>query len=528
MTSRILIVDDEVGMQIALREVLQRQGYRLTVASDAMEALGKLESETFDLILTDVRMPEMTGLELLERVRARWPETDVLVMTAYGTIEDAVDAMKKGAADYLLKPFSSETVEEIVTRLLERRKKSCIEPPEPLEKGAKGSGGAQGSGRLQEPIAASESMQQLMALSREVADSTATILIQGESGTGKEVLARYIHHHSGRRSSNFVALNCAALPEGLLESELFGHEKGAFTGAVLARKGKFELANHGTLLLDEISEMALSLQAKLLRALQEREIDPIGSQRPVPLNVRVIATTNRNLADFTESGHFREDLYYRLQVIMLEIPPLRERREDILPLSDFFVRRLCRINRRPRKRIGNAMRRYLLERSWRGNVRELENFLERAVLLCKSDEITPDNVFLDGEYLRTPTFVKPRDLGETRAAGVGNREGESSSLPFRSGAAESRAPLRPSPISPQYGQTDRAGRPILAAGELVTLEEMERRLILKTLQEVNGNRTRAADLLGVSVRTIRNKLNLYGIGGPGSELKSSLSPAASP
>lgn len=530
--ARILVVDDEIGMQIALREVLQRMGHEVTVAGDAFVALERLEAAgPFDLILTDVRMPEMSGLELLERVRTRWQGTPVLVMTAHGTIEDAVGAMKQGAVDYLLKPFSTETVEEIVTRELARR---ATRPGETTlaESDDDDSSQAPSGDNSRQPIFASDSFRQILALAREVADSTATVLIQGESGTGKEVVARYIHQHSGRQNGTFVALNCAALPEGLLESELFGHEKGAFTGAILARKGKFELAHRGTLLLDEVSEMPLVLQAKLLRALQEREIDPIGSQRPVALDVRVIATTNRDLDRFVAEGNFREDLYYRLQVITLCLPPLRERRDDILPLAEFFVRRICRVNRRPRKRLGAAMRQFLFEQPWRGNVRELENFLERAVLLCKTDEISPDNIFLGRPlapamrpFASGPaspantacaqtavrTMREPAHFGA--AAGAQPYSGAVAGTPAHSGAVAGSLPaLAAGPIPPNYGRTDGLYPLGISAGEIVTLEEMERRLILKTLDEVGGNRTRAADLLGVSVRTIRNKLNLYGLG----------------
>ncbi|HNY27613.1 MAG TPA: sigma-54 dependent transcriptional regulator [Candidatus Sumerlaeota bacterium] len=498
MTPRILIVDDEVGMQIALREVLQRQGYDVTVAKDGLAALNCLEAERFDLLLSDVRMPEMTGMELLERVRVRWPQMPALIMTAYGTIEDAVDAMKKGAVDYLLKPFSSEAVEEVVAKHLQIGRETAtlasLSPEDPAE------ADDARTGEGVDPIAISLRMRQVLALAREVADSTATVLIQGESGTGKEVLARYIHRYSGRSRGPFVALNCAALPEGLLESELFGHEKGSFTGAVLSRKGKFELANHGTLLLDEVSEMALPLQAKLLRALQEREIDPIGSQRPISLDVRVIATTNRNLTEFVEKGNFREDLYYRLQVISIEIPPLRDRPEDILPLAEFFVRRLCRVNRRPRKHLSEAMQAHLLERPWRGNVRELENFLERAVLLCKSDEITPDNIFLQAGFQPVPVSM---------------------GLPAR--PAQKEAVIREvqsAPTTEASAEGEESLESLFPGEEIITLEEMEKRLILRTLDRVNGNRTRAADLLGVSVRTIRNKLNLYGLGADSQEPQS--------
>jgi DNA-binding NtrC family response regulator len=498
MKARVLVVDDEIGMQVALREVLQRLGHEARIAPDALTALSLLENESFDLVLSDVRMPEMSGLELLGRIRPRWPDLPVLIMTAYGTIEDAVDAMKSGAADYLLKPFSSETLEQIVNQQM-RRRKEVEESVETLGVEDEAMGGPLASGG---PIAASARSLQVLGMAAEVADSKATILIQGESGTGKEVVARYIHLRSGRSARPFIALNCAALPEGLLESELFGHEKGAFTGAVLARKGKFELANHGTLLLDEVSEMPLSLQSKLLRVLQEREIDPLGSQRSIPLDVRVIATTNRDLAAHVEEGSFREDLFYRLQVIVIEVPPLRERREDILPLAEYFVRRHCRMNRRPRKRLGASMRRHLLDRPWRGNVRELENFLERAVLLCKDEEISPEKLFLD-------TVSRVRQL--------------SPELPDLADSADSRRD-RAAEFSAEKSRADLAparepGLELIAPGEQVTLEEMERRLILRTLDQVGGNRTRAADLLGISVRTIRNKLNQYGAGAEESPLR---------
>jgi DNA-binding NtrC family response regulator len=479
MTARILVVDDEVGMQIALREVLQRQNHIVTIAGDGMAALNYLETQTFDLVLSDVRMPEVTGIELLERVRTRRPELPVVIMTAFGTIEDAVEAMKKGASDYLLKPFSSEAIESVVNGILRQRgeKRPEEDSTEVSDEAIEVSSA--------NPIAISPRMREILDVAREVADSVATVLIQGESGTGKEVLARYIHHYSGRTDRSFVAINCAALPEGLLESELFGHEKGAFTGAVIARKGKFELANRGTLLLDEVSEMPLVLQAKLLRALQEREVDPIGAQRPVPLDVRVIATTNRDLASYVNEGNFREDLFYRLQVIAIEIPPLRERYEDILPLAEYFLRRHCRMNRRPRKRLSVAMKDYMVEQDWPGNVRQLENFIERAVLLCREEEIRPDNVHMFSS-VAAPMMLPRNDRLEVSTAMGG---GETYS-----------------------GETleDRAGPVLSYPQDHVTLEEMEKRMILQTLQKVGGNRTRAADMLGVSVRTIRNKLNQYG------------------
>jgi two-component system response regulator FlrC len=494
MLARILVVDDEEGMRVALREVLSRLKYEVETAEDALAALERLDQSNFDMVITDVRMPEMSGIELLDRLRGRERRPLALVMTAFGTIEDAVEAMKKGAADYLLKPFSSETIEKTVHRLLSQNRAEAAEAVEGEE--VEDSGIRTGGGVT--PIASSLGMRRVLDLGRQVADSTATILIQGESGTGKEVVAHFLHHHSGRRERPFVAVNCAALPENLLESELFGHEKGAFTGAIQARKGKFELANHGTILLDEISEMPLPLQAKLLRVLQEREIDPIGAQRPMALDVRVMATTNRNLANYVREGKFREDLFYRLQVITLELPPLRERREDIIPLGEYFVRRHCRMNKRPRKRLGQAMREYLLNQNWRGNVRELENFLERAVLLCQHEEISPDRIYLDrgGHGFGMPARLEiPIPVVDKVESEPGeHRQNVGALIPAHVASGEMNGSL--------------AG--ICGPSELVTLEEMERRLILRTLDQVNGNRTRAADLLGVSVRTIRNKLHLYG------------------
>jgi DNA-binding NtrC family response regulator len=464
--SRVLIVDDEEGMQTALREVLSRRSIRVDCAGDGESALELIDRTGYSLVLSDVRMPGITGLQLLEKARARRPEMPFVMMTAYGSIEDAVEAMKMGARDYLIKPFSFETVEAVVGGILEG--------PGPGGETSRPAAGKPGNGGSKpRMVAVDVSMKRLLGIVEEIADGTATVLIQGESGVGKEVLAREIHRRGGRREKPFVAVNCAALPEGLLESELFGHEKGSFTGAILTRKGKFEQANEGMLLLDEISEMPLSLQAKLLRVLQEREIEPIGSARPVPLDIRVVATTNRSLSDWVKEGRFREDLFYRLNVITLSIPPLRERAEDILPLAEMFLEKHCRGNNRPRKRMSADLQRYLLEQPWRGNVRELENFIERAVLLCREEEISVETLFLDGGALGRLGDMG-QDLGDWAA-----RRGNGSSL----------------------------------ADQCVTLEEMEKRMILKTLDRVGGNRTRAAEQLGVSVRTVRNKLHQYGLQG---------------
>ncbi len=467
---RVLIVDDEDGMRIALREVLSRQSIEIDLARDGQEALEKLRASRFSLVLSDVRMPGLTGMELLAAAAQLEAAPPFVMMTAYGTIEDAVEAMKNGAVDYLVKPFSFETVESVVKKAL-LRGRAAPEPPEDDKSRGR-------AGRKRGMIARDAAMKRMLAMAGEIADGKSTVLIQGESGVGKEILAREIHDRSPRRDRAFVAVNCAALPEGLLESELFGHEKGSFTGAMLSRKGKFEQANGGTILLDEISEMPLNLQAKLLRVLQEHEIEPIGAAKPISLDIRVIATTNRNLAEWVREGHFREDLYYRLNVIAFHIPPLRERRDDILPLAEFLLEKHCQRNGRPLKRISPALRDYLLRQPWRGNVRELENFIERAVQLCRGEEIEPDGLYLPGARI---------DAAAPPAAAA---------QPIFDGA--------PSAAS---AESDGAAWP----DEPVTLEEMERRMIIQTLERVAGNRTRAAEQLGVSVRTIRNKINQYGL-----------------
>jgi len=473
--SRVLVVDDEEGMQMALREVLSRRSIRVDCASDGAKALELLEKAPYSLVLSDVRMPGMTGMELLSKAAACRPGTAFVMMTAYGSIEDAVEAMKMGARDYLIKPFSFETVESVVAGVLDGAAADPTEAgvsssrPRPFQ--AWGSNEAPLSRKGM--IAVDGSSRRLLALVDEIADGMATVLIQGESGVGKEVLAREIHRRSPRRQGPFVAVNCAALPEGLLESELFGHEKGSFTGAILTRKGKFEQANGGTLMLDEISEMPLNLQAKLLRVLQEHEIEPIGSARPVPLDIRVIATTNRPLGEWVKDGRFREDLFYRLNVISLAIAPLRERRDDTLPLAEYLLEKHCRRNGRPLKKISPELRSYLLSQDWPGNVRELENFIERAVLLCRDLEVRPDNIYLPGQA------VAPE-----------GRAQQCADDPRLSAASEA-----------------------ILGDEPLTLEEVEKRMIIQTLERVGGNRTRAAEQLGVSVRTVRNKLHQYGLQG---------------
>ncbi len=433
---RVLLVEDEREMQKALGAVLERFGLRVSTAEDGLHAMAKFRQDLYDLVIADVKMPRMSGMELLKEIKKIAPRTPVVLLTAYGTIEGAVNAMKEGAFDYIEKPFSPEVLEEVVRRALASRAEAL---------------------RGQRPIIAQDpKMLELLEVARTVASSPAPVLITGESGTGKELLARYIHEQSPRKDRPFVAVNCAALPEGLLETELFGHERGSFTGAVAQKKGKFELAHRGTLLLDEVSEMPLSLQAKILRALQEGEIDRVGGIKPVAVDVRVIATSNRDLVEEVRRGRFREDLFFRLNVIPLHIPPLRERKEDIPLLASYFLERYADLNGKAVKDLAPETLDLLMDYSWPGNVRELENVIHRAVLLAKGEVLEPKDLVIE----------------------------------------EGLSPRAPHPVRPG-----------------TSLKEMERWLILETLKKVGGNRTKAAQLLGVSVRTIRNKLKEYRISG---------------
>ncbi len=443
----ILVVDDEAEMRAALCHVLNRIGYGVTGVSNGFEALEKIQTQDFSMVITDMKMPEMSGMQVLEEVKRVSFRTPVIMITAYGTINNAVEAMKAGASDYIIKPFSSEVLEVTVRKVFE------------AEKGRLNASDKNGFSRTETQdkkiITRDKAMLKVLDLAGNVAPSNSTILILGESGTGKEMLAAYIHQKSGRRDHAYVAVNCAALPENLAESELFGYEKGAFTGASHKKPGKFELAKNGTIVLDEISEMPISLQAKLLRALQEKKIDRIGGTRPVSIDARVIAISNVDLKKAVKEGRFREDLYYRINVIPFHVPPLRERKADIPLLTNYFLKKYCSLNRKKMMRIPEETLSLLLRREWKGNVRELENVIERAVLLGNGDLLRPD--FLFGEE----TSVNPAQ-----------------DLPLKAG---------------------------------ISVKEMEKGLIFKTLEEVNNNRTHAARLLGISIRTLRNKLKEYSL-----------------
>jgi DNA-binding NtrC family response regulator len=443
----ILIVDDESEMRSALCHALTRSGFSVESAADGTEALLKLKKTSISLVITDLKMPEMSGMEVLGAAKKIVPGIPVIVITAYGSIHNAVEAMQAGAADYLLKPFSFETLETTVKKVLGNNN---------------GSDGRQISSAnlkiqpaIKTLVTQDPKLLNILELAKNVATSRSTILIQGESGTGKELLAAYVHEHSGFKEEPYVAVNCAALPDTLAESELFGHEKGAFTGAIGRKMGKFELAKYGTVVLDEISEMTLPLQAKLLRVLQEREIDRVGGSQPVAMNARVVAISNVDLKQAVSKGKFREDLYYRINVVPITIPPLRDRKGDIPLLVEHFIEKYCRLNNRDLVKISDAALARLVHHDWRGNIRELENTIERAILISNGTRLLPEHLFLD-------------------------------------------------PVD-----TANHSQPTLSLKSGMTVREMEKQLITQTLQEVRDNRTRAAELLGISIRTLRNKLKEY-------------------
>jgi DNA-binding NtrC family response regulator len=371
---RVLVVDDEVNIRRILQAAFDKAGYHTLIAENGDTALSTLKAEPVDCVLTDVTMPGIDGYELQREVHSHWPQVPVVIMTAYGTIPQAVQAIRDGAFEYITKPFDLDAVKKVVKAAL----KSAAEPSAPRAVGK----------ATKTFIAESPSMKEVYATIEQVADSRATVLITGESGTGKEVVARLIHDLSSRSGEAYVALSCAALPETLLESELFGYLKGAFTGADNDKPGRFETANGGTLFLDEIGDLPSPTQVKLLRVLQEREIERLGATRPTPIDVRLVTATNRDLGHAVEDGSFRLDLLYRLQVVELHLPPLRERREDVMPLAEHFLAKFAAENGRKLKQVSAEALESLLEYSWPGNVRELENMMERAVVLSgREDEV---------------------------------------------------------------------------------------------------------------------------------------------
>ena len=442
MAIKVLLVEDDRALREALADTLLLAGHDYRAVGSAEEALEAVEQESFSLVVSDVNMPGMDGHQLLGLLRVRQPQLPVLLMTAHGAVERAVDAMRQGAADYLVKPFEPKALIELVARHA-----LGVMPA------------ADGDG----PIAFEPASAQLLELAARVARSDSTVLISGESGTGKEVLARYIHQQSGRAKQPFIAINCAAIPDNMLEATLFGHEKGSFTGAIAAQAGKFEQADGGTILLDEISEMPLGLQAKLLRVLQEREVERVGARKPIQLDIRVVATTNRDLAGEVAAGRFREDLFYRLSVFPLAWRPLRERPADIVPLAERLLSKHVNKMKHAQARLSAEAKACLISYPWPGNVRELDNAIQRALILQQGGLIQPQDFCL--------------------AIGAG-------AAPMPS--------LVPAPVESVPAET--------AGGLGDDLRRREFQMIIDTLRAERGRRKEAAERLGISPRTLRYKL----------------------
>lgn len=448
---KILIVDDERGMLSLLDKVLSKEGYAIKTATDATGAFDMITSEDFDLIVSDIDMPRKDGIELLKEIKEYSEHLTVIMITAYATVESAITAMKFGAYDYITKPFQIDEIKLVIKKALERNQ--LISENKYLLhelKIGRDFSGVRGK---------SVSMQNAFELAKSVAVSNANVLIEGESGTGKELTARFIHYNSLRANKPFIVLNCSALSEGVLESELFGHEKGAFSGASSQRKGRFELANGGTIFIDEIGDVTPHAQIKLLRVIQEHELERVGGSHTIKLNVRILAATNKNLYDEVKKGHFREDLYYRLNVVSIEIPPLRNRKEDIPELSYYFLQKYALEMNKKVNDISKETLKLLMDYEWPGNVRELENVIERGVVLAHGDTLSP------------------QDLP------MGLRESDSNKLTIS---------------DKKKNLTD-------------MLDDLEAQLIQRTLLKCNYSQTKASKSLGIKRTTLRYKMEKYGL-----------------
>ncbi len=448
---RILVVDDEPNMRKVLSALLRGDGYEVVAASSGEEALKHFRAEQFHAVITDLKMPGMSGLAVLSEVACINSSIPVIVITAYGTVENAVEAMKRGAYDYVLKPFDNTEIRLTVRKALAVQEQSSKEAVSL----------SLGPGDKYQIIGSSAKMKEVYGTIKKVADSVATVLVLGESGTGKELVARAIHYSGKRKEKPFVRVSCAALPETLLESELFGYEKGAFTGATTRKPGRFELANRGTIFLDEVGDVSSATQAKLLRVLQEREFERLGGTETIAVDVRVIAATSTPLDTALEEASFREDLFYRLNVVSISLPPLRDRKEDIPELVGYFLRKFCKREAKPQKYLDPEALTTLIQYDWPGNIRQLENVIERMVVLEEAKTILPQHI---------PESV---------------RKGEAEEAPV--------------------------GQPSLKGALEETTARMEKEMIVNALTQTKGNRTKAAQLLGISRRTLQKKLKEYGL-----------------
>lgn len=454
LRDKILVVEDEKSMRAILQMFFENEGFNVSTASDGIEALSMIEEDIFDVIVTDIKMPKLDGMELLKKVKEISPATMVIMITAFGTKESAIEAMKIGAYDYINKPFNMDELRIIVKRALEKKK--LTEEVSLLRQKI------ETTYALENIIGQSPKMQELFKIIPKIAQSSSHVLISGESGSGKELFARALHNLSQRKDKNFVTINCSAFPEGLLESELFGHMKGAFTGALYNKQGLFEIADGGTLFLDEIGEMPLNLQVKLLRVIENGTFRRVGGTNDIKVDIRIISATNKDLKEEAEAGRFREDLYYRLNVIPLKIPPLRERKEDIPLLIDYFLKKICNSE----KRFTNGAIRLLMEYPWKGNVRELENVIERVVLLTDKIDITPEDLPIEIRSYRENQGMLEEGLPQLDDKGVDIEK---------------------------------------------IIENLERSYLLQALDKAKGVKTEAAKLLNLSFRSFRHRLHKYGI-----------------
>ncbi len=468
---KILIVDDDQSMRYSLNRMLEGQGFFVSLARNGMEALERFDAEKPDLVIMDIKMPGQSGLEVLREIKERDPKALVILMTAFGTTETAIEAMKFGAFDYLLKPFDIPQMRGLVERALEvsRMMKKWVSLPDREKKEA----------AEETIVGTSPAMQEIYKMIGQVAPTEVTVLLRGESGTGKELVARAIYHHSRRAHQSFLPINCAAIPETLLESELFGHEKGAFTGALTRRIGKFEQSNGGTIFLDEIGDMTPATQAKILRVLQDRQFERLGGSERITVDVRLIVATNKDLEKAIREGTFRQDLYYRLKVVSLILPALRDRKEDIADLVRYFLQRFrTDINREVREISPRALEK-LMRYHWPGNVRELENAVKRAMVIAKGNTLLPEDFLLEG-------------------------------LESEMGAAEhldldKRLQKLMEPVFKELLELSRRN----PGSELIS--EVEKILIKRALQQTKGNQVQAAILLGISRNTLRSKIDRYRI-----------------
>jgi len=467
---KVLIVDDDESVRWVLKKSLEKEGIETVLAKNAAEGLAQITDSGIAVVLMDIRMPGMTGLEALEKIQSEARPVSVIIMTAQATMQNAIEAMRRGAFDYITKPFDLDEVNLLVKKAIDVRRLSMEVHALRAEVREKYEGGLVGN---------TLAMQEIYKTIGRVAESDATVLVHGESGTGKELVARAIHFHSKRAGHAFVAVNSAAIPSELLESELFGHEKGAFTGAISRKIGKFEAAAGGTIFLDEIGDMNLSLQGKLLRVLQEREFDRVGGNDPIRTDVRVIAATHQNLEKAVREKRFREDLFYRLNVIQINIPPLRKRKDDIIPLAEYFMQKYQAAGLK-KKTLTPETLKVLKAYDWPGNVRELENAVQRAITLSQGDKIFPDAL--------PPQIFKP---------------GHGAHLSFENFLEEKLADL-----------VDRMGG--LETGDIyaMVLQRVEKPLITLVLKKTEGNQVRAASLLGINRNTLRKKIKELGIKGP--------------